>query len=81
TDNIRGRQYYNEYMEKVAKHQMYLAGKEGSDPESPAPKPAKATKPKATKQSIQYLKKHLSQNLQPPRHPNLLRLNNPNLHL
>ncbi|GKB08761.1 hypothetical protein Tco_0837073 [Tanacetum coccineum] len=29
----------------------YLAGEEVSDPDSPAPKPAKATKPKATKQS------------------------------
>ncbi|GKG24761.1 hypothetical protein Tco_0395389, partial [Tanacetum coccineum] len=44
-------QYYNEYLEKVAKHQRYLAGKDVSDPDSPAPKPAKATKPKATKQS------------------------------
>nr|GEW72749.1 hypothetical protein [Tanacetum cinerariifolium] len=42
----------NEYLEKVAKHQRYLAGEEGSDPDSPAPKPAKATKPKATKQSM-----------------------------
>ncbi|GJW70936.1 retrovirus-related pol polyprotein from transposon TNT 1-94 [Tanacetum coccineum] len=30
--------------EKVAKHQRYLAGEEVSDPDSPAPKPAKATK-------------------------------------
>ncbi|GJR40915.1 hypothetical protein Tco_1216599 [Tanacetum coccineum] len=51
TDDIRGEQYYNEYLEKVAKHQRYLAGEEVSDPDSPAPKPAKATKPKATKQS------------------------------
>ncbi|GJU78257.1 hypothetical protein Tco_1275327 [Tanacetum coccineum] len=35
----------------VAKHKRYLAGEEVSDPGSPAPKPAKATKPKATKQS------------------------------
>ncbi|GJY91499.1 hypothetical protein Tco_0506695 [Tanacetum coccineum] len=38
---------------KVAKHQRHLAGEEVSDPESPAPKPAKPTKqakPKATKQ-------------------------------
>nr|GEW55965.1 retrovirus-related Pol polyprotein from transposon TNT 1-94 [Tanacetum cinerariifolium] len=33
-----------EYLEKVAKHQRYLAGEEDSDPDSPAPKPAKATK-------------------------------------
>ncbi|GKE12662.1 hypothetical protein Tco_1416213 [Tanacetum coccineum] len=51
TDDIRGEQYYNAYLEKVAKHQRYLAGEEVSDPNSPAPKPAKATKPKAAKQS------------------------------
>ncbi|GKF16612.1 monodehydroascorbate reductase, partial [Tanacetum coccineum] len=51
TDDIRGAQYYNAYQEKVAKHQRYLAGEEVSDPDSPAPKPAKATKPRATKQS------------------------------
>ncbi|GJX83121.1 retrovirus-related pol polyprotein from transposon TNT 1-94 [Tanacetum coccineum] len=51
TANIQGEQYYNAYLEKVAKHQRYLAGEEVSDPDSPAPKPAKATKPKATKQS------------------------------
>ncbi|GJX85226.1 E-beta-farnesene synthase [Tanacetum coccineum] len=51
TDDIRGEQYYNAYLEKVAKHQRYLAGEEVSDPDSPAPKPAKATKPKASKQS------------------------------
>ncbi|GJV46870.1 hypothetical protein Tco_1437082 [Tanacetum coccineum] len=51
TDDIRGEQYYNAYLEKVAKHQRYLAGEEVSDPDSLAPKPAKATKPKATKQS------------------------------
>ncbi|GJX73628.1 hypothetical protein Tco_0312223 [Tanacetum coccineum] len=51
TDDIRGEQYYNAYLEKVATHQRYLAGKEVSDPDSPAPKPAKATKPKASKQS------------------------------
>ncbi|GJV79733.1 retrovirus-related pol polyprotein from transposon TNT 1-94 [Tanacetum coccineum] len=36
---------------RPAKHQRYLAGEEVSDPDSPAPKPAKATKPKASKQS------------------------------
>ncbi|GJV18939.1 retrovirus-related pol polyprotein from transposon TNT 1-94 [Tanacetum coccineum] len=51
TDDIRGVQYYNAYQEKVAKHQRYLAGEEVSDPDSPAPKLAKATKPRATKQS------------------------------
>nr|GEU56264.1 hypothetical protein [Tanacetum cinerariifolium] len=44
TADIRGEQYYKEYLEKVAKHQRYLASEEGSDPDSPAPKPAKATK-------------------------------------
>ncbi|GKE06293.1 hypothetical protein Tco_1398311 [Tanacetum coccineum] len=51
TTDIQGEQYYNAYLEKVAKHQRYLAGEEVSDPDSPVPKPAKATKPKATKQS------------------------------
>ncbi|GJU46997.1 hypothetical protein Tco_1204263 [Tanacetum coccineum] len=51
TDDIRGEQYYNVYLEKVAKHQRYLAGEEVSDPDSLAPKPAKATKPKVAKQS------------------------------
>nr|GEW66377.1 hypothetical protein [Tanacetum cinerariifolium] len=36
--------YIKEYLEKVAKHQRYLAGEEGSDPDSPTPNPAKATK-------------------------------------
>nr|GEW68212.1 E-beta-farnesene synthase [Tanacetum cinerariifolium] len=44
TADIRGEQYYKEYLEKVSKHQRYLSGEEGSDPDSPAPKPAKATK-------------------------------------
>ncbi|GJV65652.1 hypothetical protein Tco_1476480 [Tanacetum coccineum] len=39
TNDIRGEQYYNAYLEKVAKHQRYLAGEEVSDPDSPAPKP------------------------------------------
>ncbi|GJS38969.1 hypothetical protein Tco_0564012 [Tanacetum coccineum] len=51
TDDIRGAQYYDAFLEKVAKHQRYLAGEEVSDPDSPAPKPAKPTKPKATKQA------------------------------
>ncbi|GJS55695.1 monodehydroascorbate reductase [Tanacetum coccineum] len=51
TADIRGGQYYNAYLEKVAKDQRYLAGEEGSNPDSPAPKPDKATKPKATKKS------------------------------
>ncbi|GJR69154.1 retrovirus-related pol polyprotein from transposon TNT 1-94 [Tanacetum coccineum] len=47
TDDIREADYYDAYLEKVAKHQRYLAGEEVSDPDSPAPKPAKSTKPKA----------------------------------
>ncbi|GJU52995.1 hypothetical protein Tco_1226709 [Tanacetum coccineum] len=49
--DIRAEQYYNAYLENVAKHKRYLVGEEVSDPDSPTPKPAKATKPKATKQS------------------------------
>ncbi|GJW49811.1 hypothetical protein Tco_0091162 [Tanacetum coccineum] len=50
---IREADYYDAYLEKVAKHQRYIAGEELSDPESPAPKPSKPTKqakPKATEQ-------------------------------
>ncbi|GJU89534.1 retrovirus-related pol polyprotein from transposon TNT 1-94 [Tanacetum coccineum] len=43
TADIHGEQYYNAYLEKVAKHQRYIAGEEVSDPDSPAPKPAKQT--------------------------------------
>nr|GFC66787.1 hypothetical protein [Tanacetum cinerariifolium] len=44
TADIQGEPYYTEYLEKVAKHQRYLAGEKGSVPDSPASKPAKATK-------------------------------------
>nr|GEU87235.1 hypothetical protein [Tanacetum cinerariifolium] len=44
TADIQGEQYCKEYLEKVAKHQRYLAVEEGSDPNSTAPKPAKSTK-------------------------------------
>ncbi|GJR94536.1 hypothetical protein Tco_0266710 [Tanacetum coccineum] len=57
TDDIRGAQYYDDFLEKVvtaSKH--YLAGEEVSDPDSPAPKPAKPTKPKATKAIEESLK-------------------------
>ncbi|GJX74896.1 retrovirus-related pol polyprotein from transposon TNT 1-94 [Tanacetum coccineum] len=56
-DVIRGADYYDAYLEKVAQHQRYIAGEELSDPESPTSKPAKLTKqtkPKATEQ-IQHL--------------------------
>ncbi|GJV07568.1 hypothetical protein Tco_1345224 [Tanacetum coccineum] len=43
-DVIRGADYYDAYLEKVAKHQRYLTGKEVSDPDSPAPKPTKPEK-------------------------------------
>ncbi|GJZ34369.1 retrovirus-related pol polyprotein from transposon TNT 1-94 [Tanacetum coccineum] len=49
TDDIRGKQYYNAYLEKVAKHQRYLAGEDVSDSDSPDPKPTKGAKPKTTK--------------------------------
>ncbi|GKD67449.1 hypothetical protein Tco_1309557 [Tanacetum coccineum] len=50
---IRGADYYDDYLEKVTKHQRDIAGEELSDPESPAPKPTKPikqAKPKATEQ-------------------------------
>nr|GEW89779.1 hypothetical protein [Tanacetum cinerariifolium] len=50
--NIQGESYYQEYLEKVAKHQRYITGETGSDPDSPAPKPtktAKKSKPTAPK--------------------------------
>ncbi|GKC54326.1 hypothetical protein Tco_1077071 [Tanacetum coccineum] len=53
-DVIRGANYYEAYLNKVTRHQRYLAGEEMSNPDSPAPKPAKPTiqtKPKPTKQS------------------------------
>ncbi|GKB40211.1 hypothetical protein Tco_0885153, partial [Tanacetum coccineum] len=53
-DVIRGADYYEAYLNKVTRHQRYLAGEEMSDPDSPAPKLAKPTiqtKPKPTKQS------------------------------
>nr|GEW58508.1 retrovirus-related Pol polyprotein from transposon TNT 1-94 [Tanacetum cinerariifolium] len=44
TADIQGNPYYEEYLEKVAKYQRYLAGDKRSDPDSPASKPTKATK-------------------------------------
>ncbi|GJZ70892.1 retrovirus-related pol polyprotein from transposon TNT 1-94 [Tanacetum coccineum] len=57
TDDIRGEQYYNKYLEKVSKHQRYLAGEEVNDPDSPAPKPAKATKPKQSSEAPSLAKR------------------------
>nr|GEZ34217.1 monodehydroascorbate reductase [Tanacetum cinerariifolium] len=49
TADIQGASYYQEYLAKVAKHERYLAGKTGSDPDSPTRKPTKAVKkPKPT---------------------------------
>ncbi|GKC48420.1 hypothetical protein Tco_1066142 [Tanacetum coccineum] len=49
TDDIRGAQYYNAFLEKVAKHQRYLAGEEDKKRKpvsetSEAPPPAKRPK-------------------------------------
>nr|GFC00228.1 histone deacetylase 14 [Tanacetum cinerariifolium] len=44
TADIQGASYYQEYLAKVAKHQRYLAGETGSDPDSPVPKPTKTAK-------------------------------------
>nr|GEU84112.1 retrovirus-related Pol polyprotein from transposon TNT 1-94 [Tanacetum cinerariifolium] len=44
TADIQGEPYYQEYLEKVSKHQRYLAGEQGSNPDSPALKPTKDTK-------------------------------------
>nr|GFB81473.1 hypothetical protein [Tanacetum cinerariifolium] len=49
TSDIQEASYYQEYLAKGAKHQRYLAGETGGDPDSPAPKPTKtARKPKPT---------------------------------
>nr|GEU90662.1 histone deacetylase 14 [Tanacetum cinerariifolium] len=49
TADIQEASYYQEYLAKVAKHQRYLAGETGSDPDSPVLKPTKtARKPKPT---------------------------------
>ncbi|GJT05887.1 hypothetical protein Tco_0840349 [Tanacetum coccineum] len=57
--------YYDAYLEKVAKHQRYLAGEEVSDPDSPAPKPTKSTKPKVTKQAKPVAPKAATKKPQP----------------
>nr|GEZ32220.1 retrovirus-related Pol polyprotein from transposon TNT 1-94 [Tanacetum cinerariifolium] len=49
TSDIQVASYYQEYLANVAKHRRYLAGKTGSDQDSPAPKPTEpARKPKST---------------------------------
>nr|GEU97076.1 retrovirus-related Pol polyprotein from transposon TNT 1-94 [Tanacetum cinerariifolium] len=49
TADIQRASYYQEYLEKVAKHERYLAGETESDPDTPTPKPTKTTKkPKTT---------------------------------
>nr|GEW31804.1 retrovirus-related Pol polyprotein from transposon TNT 1-94 [Tanacetum cinerariifolium] len=55
TTDIQGEPYYQEYIKKVAKHQRYLVGEKGSDHDSLASKPAKATKkskPSAPKSNL-----------------------------
>nr|GFA65387.1 histone deacetylase 14 [Tanacetum cinerariifolium] len=42
--DIQGASYYQEYLAKAAKHQRYLVGKTGSEPDSPALKPTKTAK-------------------------------------
>ncbi|GKD57276.1 hypothetical protein Tco_1290663, partial [Tanacetum coccineum] len=64
-DDIRGVDYYDAYLKKVAKHQRYLAGEEVSDPDSPTPKPAKSTKPKITKQAKPVAPKAATKKPQP----------------
>nr|GEV25825.1 synaptobrevin, longin-like domain protein [Tanacetum cinerariifolium] len=70
TADIQGEQYYQEYLDKVAKHQGYLSGEKGSGPDSPAPKPTKATKkskPSKPKADLRtpVTKPALSQQLKP----------------
>ncbi|GJS71371.1 hypothetical protein Tco_0704212 [Tanacetum coccineum] len=48
TDDIRGADYYDAYLEKVAKHQRYLAGEEAHKAATKKPQPA-PTKPKEKK--------------------------------
>nr|GEW94006.1 E-beta-farnesene synthase [Tanacetum cinerariifolium] len=70
TADIQGEPYYKEYLEKVAKHQRYLTGEKGSDPNSLAPKPAKTTKkskPSVSKADLRppVIKPALSQQPEP----------------
>nr|GEV24577.1 hypothetical protein [Tanacetum cinerariifolium] len=70
TVDIQGEPYYKEYQDKVSKHQRYLAGEKRSDPNSPAPNPAKASKkskPSAPKADLRppVTKPASSQQLEP----------------
>nr|GEV20795.1 hypothetical protein [Tanacetum cinerariifolium] len=72
TADIQEEQYYKEYMEKLAKHQRYLVGKEWSDLESPTPKPVKATKnskPSAHKADLRLPVRKLASSQQPKPKP------------
>nr|GEV66042.1 retrovirus-related Pol polyprotein from transposon TNT 1-94 [Tanacetum cinerariifolium] len=75
TADIQGEPYYQEYLEKVAKHQIYLTGEQGSDLDSPAPKSAKATKkskpsaPKADPRPPRALEESLKSIYDAPRGP------------
>ncbi|GJW89924.1 retrovirus-related pol polyprotein from transposon TNT 1-94 [Tanacetum coccineum] len=59
TDDIRGEQYYNDYLEKVAKHQRYLAGEEVKTSEAPSlakrSKAGKVVKKQTKKSSLQLV--------------------------
>nr|GEV64698.1 hypothetical protein [Tanacetum cinerariifolium] len=69
---IQGEPYYQEYLVKVAKHQRYLVGEQGSDPDSPAPKPTKATKksnPSAPKADLRPPVSKLTSSQQPEPKP------------
>nr|GEY02911.1 hypothetical protein [Tanacetum cinerariifolium] len=68
TTDIQGESYYQEYLEKVGKHQRYIVGETGSDPDSSAPKPTKTTKkskPTAPKERPPIIKLALSQQTEP----------------
>nr|GEV09841.1 hypothetical protein [Tanacetum cinerariifolium] len=79
TTDIQGEPYYKVYLEKVAKHQIYLADEKGSDHDSPTSKLAKATKkskPSVPKADIRPPVIKLASSQQPkpkPAHANSLR--------
>nr|GEX63462.1 retrovirus-related Pol polyprotein from transposon TNT 1-94 [Tanacetum cinerariifolium] len=72
TVDIQGESYYQEYLAKVAKHQRYLAGETGSNPDSPVPKPTKTTKkskPSAPKADLRPPVSKLASSQQPEPKP------------